>query len=151
MEDLLAYEQSRQTFTEDQAATFAKGLKPLTKEMIDNWYSKATNVNCYENWDFTQNMSSDFVVPANVVTYMNCLNDFRRYETWMEGWRFFDLKRFGIEYSHFVGVAHTEYKLTWKDPRRAIEIPQDVIGAGLQTSRPTENTKTLTENEYKHY
>ncbi|MCD8282704.1 MAG: RagB/SusD family nutrient uptake outer membrane protein [Prevotella sp.] len=153
IEDLIAYDDSRCSFSDANTAIYTanSALVPLTKDRIDSYYSKSTNTNCYANWDFTQNMSSDFVVPENAVTYMNCLNDFRRFETWQEGWRFFDLKRFGIEYSHFVGLENTEYRLTWDDPRRAIEIPQEVIAAGLQSSRPLTEDNMILSNEARCY
>jgi hypothetical protein len=138
VDDLIAYDTSRWTFTEDDARTFFAGsaLTYLTRDALEKYYKDTENHNCFENWDFTQNMSPDFVVPANVTVYMNAVNDMRRYETNWEGLRFFDLKRWGIEYSHFYGVDNIEYKLTWNDPRRAIEIPQEVMAAGLEPSRP---------------
>ena len=91
-------------------------------------------------------MSSDFVVPEEVYPYMNCLMDFRRYETLCEGRRFFDLKRFGIEYSHTIGRNSNVVTLKWNDPRRAIEIPIEAEAAGLETSRPADlNSTNITE------
>ncbi|MCR4853048.1 MAG: RagB/SusD family nutrient uptake outer membrane protein [Prevotella sp.] len=138
VEDLIAYDNSRWTFTEEDERTFRNGnaLTDLTRATLESYYSKAVNYNCYENWDFTQKMSPDFVVPQNVVVYMNAVNDMRRFETNWEGLRFFDLKRWGVEYSHFYSVDNVEYKLTWNDPRRAIEVPQEVMAAGLESSRP---------------
>lgn len=141
--DLIAYDDSRQTFSEANLNHYVgteadrKNLRQLTRADIESYYKKKANPNVFESWAFTQNMSSDFVVPENLVVYMNCINDFRRYETAFEGLRFFDLKRWGIEYSHVVGLSGTEYKLTWNDPRRAIEVPQSIISAGMQPSRPT--------------
>ena len=40
-----------------------------------------------------------------------------------------------MEYSHFVGADNVEYKLTWNDERRAVEVPQDAIAAGMEPSR----------------
>ncbi len=137
-DDLIAYDDSRRQFSDTNTAiyTASNALVPLTRSALESFYAQSSNTNCYANWDFTQKMSSDFIVPASAVTYMNCLNDFRRFETWQEGWRFFDLKRYGIEYSHFVGLDNTEYFLSWDDPRRAIEVPQEVIAANLASSRP---------------
>lgn len=144
---LIAYENSRQAFNEQDYTFYSKGgrsLYPLTEEIIKSYYSpktsgRADNPGVYKNWDFTQNMSADFVVPAEIVPYFNCLNDFRRYETAFEGGRFFDLKRYGIEYSHVIGKDKETITLTWNDPRRAIEIPQKALSVGLPTSRPTSN------------
>ena len=139
--DLIAFDDSRRTFSSADTQRFeANGaLTPLTESLILSYYSNMNNPNCFENWDFTQRMSPDFIVPANVVTYMNCLNDMRRFETVFDGLRFFDLKRYGIEYSHSIGNPARVETLTWDDPRRAIEVPQEVIAAGMESSRPLAN------------
>lgn len=134
--DMIAYEASRQSFSEENKAFYFTAMQPLTKELIEKWYTNLRHSNVFENWDFTQNMSPDFIVPKECVVYMNCLNDMRRYDTAYSGLRFFDLKRFGIEYSHVYSIDAIEYKLTWNDPRRAIEVPQEVLAAGLPSSRP---------------
>ena len=64
---------------------------------------------------------------------MNCLNEFRRFETMFEGLRFFDLKRWGVEWEHTVSVNADA--LSANDARRAIEVPWEVISAGLESSR----------------
>ncbi len=154
IEDLIAYDDSRRTFSDTNTAIYTAGgnLVPLTRALIESFYAVSSNANCFENWDFTQKMSSDFIIPSDVVVYMNCLNDFRRFETWQEGWRFFDLKRYGMEYSHFVGSDNIEYFLSWDDPRRAIEIPQEVIAAGLTSSRPAStDSLTVSTNERRIY
>ena len=92
--------------------------------------------NCFRDWNFTQNMSSSFVVPAEAVPYMNCVNDFRRYETVFDGLRFFDLKRWGMEYSHTVGVTKNVKESKYDDAIRAIEVPWEALSAGMETSRP---------------
>lgn len=139
VEDLIAYEESRQSYSEKTKASLATGLRALTKANIESWYANPEHSNAFANWDFTQQMSSDFIVPAEAVVYMNCINDMRRYETAWMGLRFFDLKRFGIEIVHTFGPDAIEYKLTWNDPRRAIELPQEVLLAGLDSSQPDMN------------
>jgi len=143
--DLIAYDDSRQNFSETNKTYYSSngnGMHQLTESEIKTYYSRAANSNVYTDWSFTQNMSSDFIVPDDLIPYMNCINDFRRYETSYEGLRFFDLKRWGIEYSHKVGLDNIEYKLTWNDPRRAIEVPAKAIAAGLEESRPTTKSET---------
>ena len=77
---------------------------------------------------------------------MNCLMHFRRLETIHTGMRFFDLKRLGIEYSHEIGKAQGVMEpervefLSWNDPRRALEVPQESIIMGLEPSRQTPST-----------
>jgi hypothetical protein len=57
-----------------------------------------------------------------------------------DGLRFFDLKRWGIEYEHHYGPENDVIHLAWNDPRRAIEVPQDALAAGMQPSQPTTTT-----------
>lgn len=115
---------------------------PKTKLMTDALLVKAfTNGNtkknnCYDNWDFiTKNISSEIVVSAEAVPYMNCLNSFRRFETNFEGMRFFDLKRWGIEWTHFFGPDKEDYTLTGNDVRRAVEAPWEALANGAGSSR----------------
>lgn len=149
--DLVAYEESRQSFSKSLRAFYTSGraLRPLTQGAIEMWYTDSRKSNVISDWSSTQDMSPDFVIPTNVYAYMNCLNDMRRYETAYTGLRFFDLKRFGIVYSHFYGPENTEYKLDWNDPRRAIEVPQDVMAAGLSSSRE-EKEVTNTDSGERH-
>lgn len=111
-------------------------------EFVGNGYytvptdpDKAVNTNCFRNWDFTQQMSSSFVVPQAAVPYMNCINDMRRYETAFDGLRFFDLKRWGMEYSHTVGLTEDVKTSKYDDAIRAIEVPWETLSAGMESSR----------------
>lgn len=139
-EDLYWFERSRQNFSDANVEHYSQNgeyMSELTKETIESsWYNNKNNINCNFDWSSTQRMSASYVIPADAEPYMNCINDLRRWETAYEGQRFFDLKRWGIEYSHVVGYTKDVYKLTWNDPRRAIEVPQEAIGAGLEPSRP---------------
>ena len=140
VEDLCAYwNNSIERFSEaDYKAYFEAGyIKKCTKQIIENYYSNGANNNCYPNWEFTQNISNDYVVPANYTAYMNCLNEFRRFETMFEGLRYFDLKRWGVNWSHEIGVESTPYQLETNDPRKAIEVPWEVMSSGMASSRPT--------------
>ena len=119
------------TFSEDQRDRFNNGNTYFTEDMIGSYYGSSSNadkkVNILSDWNFTQNISPDYVVPAEAVPLMNCLNDLRRFETSMDGLRFFDLKRWGMEYSHVAGSDATELRLTSTDPRRAIAVPWEAI------------------------
>lgn len=138
--DLMAYwNNSINSFSEkDYKAYVTAGyISYLKKPILLKYYSNSANSNCFDNWDFTStNISSSYVIPKEAVPYMNCLNDFRRFETMFEGLRFFDLKRWGIEYDHIIGVNSTKNTLTGTDTRRAIEVPWESLSAGLESSRP---------------
>ena len=62
---------------------------------------------------------------------IQCILFLRRLETVHEGLRWQDIKRYGIEIAHNrEGMA--DDILTVDDPRRAIQLPADVIDAGLE-------------------
>lgn len=64
---------------------------------------------------------------------IQCLLHLRRIETIHEGLRWQDIKRYGIEISHNRdGLADDILKVD--DPRRAMQLPQDVINAGLEAN-----------------
>lgn len=78
-------------------------------------------------------------VPANYEYLIKCILHFRRIETLHDGLRWFDIKRYGIEITHEIDDKGT-MTLTWDDERRAIQLPQDVIIAGVeQNPRTTDN------------
>lgn len=154
LRDLAAYEQSRHNFSEETLKFWmagGSGLKDLTKDIIDSWYSRCEYdniryLNCFPydkseygeavdhfGWRDAANMG--VIVAPDEIGYMNCINEYRRYETAFEGPRFFDLKRWGIPYTHEVGHEAEKITLTWNDPRRAIEIPADAIAAGHEASQ----------------
>lgn len=89
----------------------------------------------------TSQLSSDFEVTATNKPIIDCILHFRRLETLYDGYRWFDIKRYGIEITHKIGLSRTE-TLKWNDLRRAIQIPGEVIAAGLSGNpRPVmENT-----------
>lgn len=150
VEDLIAYEESRQNFSETTKASYINAMYPLTKERIEKWYTAVdagNHSNTFADWNFTQEVSPKFVISPDVLVYMNCINDMRRYETAWTGLRFFDLKRFGIPYSHVYGPEATKYDLRAHDSRLAIELPQEVLLAGLESSRPLESAQGGTSNK----
>ena len=137
-EDLITFRAGMVKFSPKTKDNYTGFMNPLTHEMIMGWFAKKTNsnYNCFDDWNFVSNMSPDYVIPAEAVPYMNALNYFRRYETNFTGMRFFDLKRWGMEYSHEYGLDNVVYYMKWDDPRRALEVPEDAIASGLEPSRP---------------
>ncbi|GHV17166.1 hypothetical protein FACS1894169_11940 [Bacteroidia bacterium] len=76
-----------------------------------------------------------FTIEAGVQeNLIQCILHLRRIETMHEGLRWQDIKRYGIEISHNRDGLTPDI-LTVNDLRRAIQIPQDVISAGL-TANP---------------
>ena len=123
--------------TADYNAYIKSGnTKFLTKPTLLQYYSDKSNTNCFEDWDFAQQMGIN--VPKEAVPYMNCINDFRRLETVFEGMRFFDIKRWGMDLTHTVGLDSSPFKTTATSKERAIEVPWEALSAGLATSRPAD-------------
>lgn len=65
--------------------------------------------------------------------FIHCILHMRRCQTMQEGLRWMDIKRWGIEIAHNrEGLAPD--KLLLNDPRRAFQLPNDVIDAGLEAN-----------------
>lgn len=78
-------------------------------------------------------MSSSFMVSAAQRPLIHCVLHFRRIETMFDGYRWFDIKRYGIEIERNIAGKGTD-KLVFNDLRRAIQLPQEVISAGLEAN-----------------
>jgi len=162
-DDMAAWLKSYQTFSEANMKTFrdGHGMRDITVADINSYFTPkkdsrmrtVLNYNCFENWNLTDGVinanAMGYNIPSAAVPYMNCLNEFRRIETCWDGWRFWDLKRWGIEWSHTYWDLMQRQEITthmaWDDPRRALELPESAIQAGLEPSRPVAK-KTSTES-----
>lgn len=94
----------------------------------------------------SEKMSSGFNISATQKPYIHCILHFRRIETMFDGYRWLDIKRYGIEIDHVIGKSQVD-KLLSNDYRRAIQIPQEVISAGLQPNvgyKTTPNSNVFT-------
>lgn len=127
----------------DQKKEYGSYLKEMTPAIFTDYYSKTTKLNdnilADSAWECTKkNITSSYVIPAAAVPYMNCLNDLKRWETALLGMRYFDLKRWGMEWSHQFSQDGKIYemKMEGNDPRRAVELPWEAISAGMQKSHP---------------
>lgn len=160
--DLSVWEASKRNLPTDESRRFID----FTKEAVREFYTD----DVYEYYD--ENSGRDITVqptdqsepmrldyahmpdmgcPAikdtDIEYWMNCVLHFRRLETIHDGNRFFDLKRLGIEYEHWIGKDPKEMiperieRLTWNDPRRALQIPQEVIAAGMQANEEGGNSE----------
>lgn len=145
-QDLCAWSDTRLTLPKDAYAAYVETgkLKPLTDALLVNFYKDTKNYNCFsaEQWNtWMQTVSNEFTpITAEMLPYMNCLNYSRRYENLQEGYRFLDIKRWGMEVTHVIsdGKGGTFSKtLTSLDPRKAIEVPHQCLAAGLGSSIAT--------------
>ena len=94
-------------------AFYAKGGNP-------NWVPVLHNTDICPSWTLS----------ADQEAVIDCILHFRRLETIHTGLRWHDLKRYGIEITHAQGTDPV-HKLIWNDDRRAIQLPQEVILAGM--------------------
>lgn len=124
--------------------------KDLTEEDIVKFYTAANR----GEWRNDIHAAELGWSPADAATIaankplVDCLLHFRRCETLYDGMRWFDVRRYGIQITHrWLGphedaTIHDADKwnkeqschvdsLTWNDPRRVIQIPYNVIDAGL--------------------
>ena len=77
-----------------------------------------------------------FAEGSDMEAYVHAILYIRRVEFYMMGMRWFDVKRYGIEITRrklgtTLEVLETYDRLTKDDERRALQLPKDVITAGL--------------------
>lgn len=111
----------------------SKGAPPsgdYSATAIAAYYAEASN----QRLQVAKPLSPKFALVSGTQTHIvNAVLHARRIETVHEGQRWEDIKRYGIE------VVHTVYNqpsitLSPDDKRRAIQIPRDVISAGVQSN-----------------
>lgn len=109
--------------------TISDGVVDLTLGKIKKFYHKGANVNWVPVLHNTD-ICPSWVLSADQEAVIDCVLHFRRLETIHTGLRWHDIKRYGIEITHAQGTDPA-HKLIWNDDRRAIQLPQEVILAGM--------------------
>ena len=109
------------------------------QDLVDNKYSGDHTNNIYISDLHPQDMSPTWPTLAeDEMRVLHCILHFRRVETMFEGMRWFDIKRYGIGIYHaYRGPAEDEVhqdSLKWDDPRRVLQIPQNVVKAGYPST-----------------
>lgn len=112
-----------------------KNNAELTKDIIKSFYTP--DKKAFVKEFNTSKLSPSFIVSEDQKPFVDCVLHFRRIERVHQGDRWFDLKRYGIEIEHIIGASSRKEILTYDDDRRAIQIPLDVIGAGLEPNPRT--------------
>ena len=133
-------------------------FKELTRELIEEYYDEAKHQAPKDKYDprpgLFKKLNVDYVCPSDkyamtpeMAPYLQCLMHFRRMETIFDGYRWFDIKRYGIEVTHKIGRDKVDV-LTVDDNRRALQLPFEVISAGIDANnrvpkleKPTTTTK----------
>ena len=108
--------------------------KDLTLQRINDFY-----VNKDPGYGIVKTIHIDEVFPSTEYSVtdanlgvLQCVQHFRRIVTVHNGMRFFDIKRLGLEITHVIGKDSRTETLTMLDPRKALQIPNEVISAGLE-------------------
>lgn len=109
----------------------------LSREAINDFYSEMAYYTPEEP-TAKKELAPDFTVePGEQENFIQCILHLRRILTIHEGLRWFDVKRYGIKiYRRTVEnkIITVTDELPANDPRRAIQLPQDVINAGLKAN-----------------
>lgn len=82
--------------------------------------------------------SDKYHVTPEIEPYLQCVQHFRRLETVHTGMRWFDIKRLGLEVKRKIGRTGTDM-LVSGDGRYAIQVPYEVIAAGMDRTDRTRN------------
>lgn len=113
----------------------------LTLSNIKDWYTRADKQIDYVSAIHPAEMGFKKVLTGDDKSVLDCILHFRRIETMFEGLRWYDIKRYGITvYHHYRGAnedeIHTD-SLTYNDPRRVLQVPNNVMEAGYPSNRGT--------------
>ncbi len=116
---------------------FTKSEKTIDRASISKFYG---DMKYYTPEDPTpqKELHPDFTIESGEQeNFIQAILHMRRILTMHEGLRWFDVKRYGIEiYRRTVynGEITVNDKMPANDKRRAIQIPQDVINAGMEAN-----------------
>ena len=133
----------------------------LTDEVIREYYNAEKHTTAANKYDPRPTIFNDlhidevcpsesYSLKAEMMPYIYCLLHFRRIETIFDGYRWFDLKRYGMTVTHKIGRDRVE-TLTMFDPRRALQIPAEVIAAGMAGNDRTPALQDQNPNGYLQY
>lgn len=130
-------------------------LVDLTSAIVESYYDKNAdmskssdprpfNMQTLNVEDVCNPVDGAYKLTDDKLPYLWCMLHFRRIETVMTGYRWFDIKRLGIELTHKIGRTREEV-LTVGDDRRAFQVPIEALEAGLE---PTPRTvKGVSESQ----
>lgn len=143
--DLRVWEESREKLS------IAVNFPVLTDERVRSFYKADNGYGIVKPLNIDKLFPVDgYALNADIEPYVHCVLHFRRIETIDDGMRWFDIKRYGIELTHKIGADRVEF-LSWDDPRRALQLPPEVISAGLEANvrfPAGSSENTLLGNEY---
>lgn len=140
--------------------TYGDSYTELTEASIREFYNRMAKYETdgdaeTKGYGIAKKINLDEVYPCgysvtdDIEPILQCIQHFRRIETIHTGMRFFDIKRFGLEFSRKIGKERVE-TLTKLDARKAIQIPTEVLSAGLQANpRPASTDNETAIEKYE--
>lgn len=151
--DLQIWERNRANCTNSNSTNeFCDEL--TDKNLVDFYTGVAASGEAIKK-EIVKPINIDQVCPSahpltdDMIPYLQCVQHFRRMETVHLGLRWFDIKRYGIEFTRKIGRDRVE-TLALDDQRRAIEVPSEVIAAGMQPSRQDTGTNPKMSEQPKY-
>lgn len=120
--------------------SFTTSTNPVTSELIDQFYGNMEYYNIHAGVITPKKqLSPDFILEAGKQTnFIHCILHLRRLITLGEGLRWQDVKRYGItierryfENEQLMDITDTMQK---GDLRRAVQIPANVLAAGMEAN-----------------
>jgi len=130
--DLRMWAQSYDINSYSKMDRLPNGDVDLTLAKIKSFYKATADVNWVPKLH-TSEICPGWTLSADQEAVVDCALHFRRIETLHTGLRWHDLKRYGIEIEHRQGIDPVR-KLVWNDDRRAIQLPREVIIAGMSAN-----------------
>ncbi len=141
--DITIWENSR------RACPAAEGMEDQFRDLtIDN--IRQFYVENDPGYGIAKTINIDQICPSqwsisgdDAMAMLQCIQHFRRIEMLHTGMRWFDIKRLGLEFDRKIGKDGKDH-LGIFDERKAIQIPAEIIAAGLQRNpRPTDDQTKL--------
>lgn len=131
MEDLILWNHDH--LMQGDMASQNRGMTELDADKVIRFYSSSNpGYGIVKTFHIDEVCPSDkYKLTAAIEPYLQCVQHFRRIQTVHLGQRWFDIKRYGLSIVHKMGISDV-YTLKVLDPRYAIQIPAEVIGAGLE-------------------
>ncbi|HJA57394.1 MAG TPA: RagB/SusD family nutrient uptake outer membrane protein [Candidatus Bacteroides intestinigallinarum] len=127
------YAQSAADITSWQRA-YTRNKSALTPDQINAYYDKMNFYTPFTQQTPKKQLAPDFTIEEGMQeNILHCILHIRRVTTLHEGMRWPDIKRYGIMiYRRDMTTQHVTDEMPPNDLRRAIQIPRNVIVAGMQ-------------------
>ena len=127
------YSQSAADITSWQRA-YTRNKSALTPDQINAYYDKMNFYTPFTQQTPKKQLAPDFTIEEGMQeNILHCILHIRRVTTLHEGMRWPDIKRYGIMiYRRNMATQRVTDEMPPNDLRRAIQIPRNVIVAGMQ-------------------